>query len=49
VIDMDSFWEENSKLSVEEIEQKFSDKTAAALKMQKESKKAKTNIPFAKA
>lgn len=31
----DPFWEKNSKLSIEEIEEKFSEKTAEALKLQK--------------
>ncbi|UYZ39031.1 hypothetical protein OD350_28585 (plasmid) [Clostridium beijerinckii] len=35
----DPFWSENSKLSVKEIEEKFPEKIAQALKLQKAAKK----------
>ena len=38
IIKSDPFWEENSKLSVEEIEKNFPKKIAEALKNQKQSK-----------
>lgn len=34
----DPFWSENSKLTVEEIEKKFSEKIANALKIEKVSR-----------
>lgn len=38
-IKSDPFWEENSRLSIKEIEQKFPEKIAEALKQQKKINK----------